>query len=327
MSRAHVASRRRGLTDPSDGHQCGICGKLYERRDLCDRHKRRCAQTFAKPKRSKQRSCVACAVSKLGCDQGQPSCRRCSNRGIICKYVGDAADSSADGHRDITPEAFPASVPQAEDRDHGGLPEMVGSEYLNMTAAFSSAHPQAVTIAETQHTTPNWNLDINQAGGSSGSHPSVENMAFQMLSTTGDEWLGASLDNGNVSFAALWGSGLQTNNPSIDGLDSTHQSVLDTREPDQRLQWSPSSTNRAPAISAENMVSLVMSYLPMMTSQLPPTPPFIHDQIYHCNKGDVKEPIARAMICIQAYSNAMPSGRSFVYDMINKERDSLIESF
>ena len=266
-------------------------------------------------------------MSKLGCDQGQPSCRRCSNRGITCEYVRDAADGSADSDRNTTPEAVTVSVPQAEDRGHGGLPEMVDSEYLNMTAAFSSAHLQALAIAETQYTTPNWNLDIDPAGGSSSSHPSVENVAFQMSSTNGDEWLGASLENENVSFGALWSSGLRSKNLSIEGLDSIHQSVLDARQPDQRTQWSPSFTNRAPAISAENMVSLVMSYLPMMTSQFSPAPPFIHDQIYHCNKGDVKEPIARAMICIQAYSNAMPSGRSFVYDMINKERDSLIKSF
>jgi hypothetical protein len=247
-------------------------------------------------------------VSKLGCDQGQPSCRRCSNRGTICEYVGDATDSSADGDRCTTPpEVVPVSISQAEEDDHGRLPDMVGSEYL--------------------HATPGWNLYIDQAAGSNGNHFFVENMAFQMTSANGGEMVGASPANDNRSFAALGDSGHRSNNPGVDALDSTHQSVFDTRQPDQRAQWSPSSTNRAPAISAEKTVSLVKSYLLMMTSQLPPTPPFIHDQIYSCTKGDVKEPIARAMICIQAYSNAMPSGRSFVYDMINKERDSLINSF
>ena len=75
------------------------------------------------------------------------------------------------------------------------------------------------------------------------------------------------------------------------------------------------------------MANVILGYLPMMVAREPPAPPFIHDQIYQCSDGDVKEPIARAMVCINAHTGAMPSGRSFVEEMINKERDRLIKSF
>ncbi|KAF2124336.1 hypothetical protein P153DRAFT_435105 [Dothidotthia symphoricarpi CBS 119687] len=70
-----------------------------------------------------------------------------------------------------------------------------------------------------------------------------------------------------------------------------------------------------------------MGFLPMMISRSSPAPPFIHDRIYQCSEGDVKEPIARAMVCINAHIGAMPSGRNFVNEMVHHERDGILESF
>lgn len=86
-------------------------------------------------------------------------------------------------------------------------------------------------------------------------------------------------------------------------------------------------TAALPPMPAQAIVDQLLGFLPMMVSREPPAPPFIHDQIYRCSDGDVKEPIARAMVCINAHNGAMPSGRSFVYEMINKERDGLIKAF
>ncbi|KAF2124337.1 hypothetical protein P153DRAFT_390372 [Dothidotthia symphoricarpi CBS 119687] len=91
--------------DIHSSHQCSNCGKVYMRRDLRDRHKRRCIHTFTKSKRSKRRSCIACVLSKLGCEQEQPSCRRCSNRNIFCDYVGDTTNNVIRGNGDISPQA------------------------------------------------------------------------------------------------------------------------------------------------------------------------------------------------------------------------------
>ncbi|RYP89395.1 hypothetical protein DL769_000046 [Monosporascus sp. CRB-8-3] len=50
-----------------------------------------------------RRACVACTKSKRQCTKQTPSCRRCSDRGIPCKYVparpaiGDSANAGRDG--------------------------------------------------------------------------------------------------------------------------------------------------------------------------------------------------------------------------------------
>ncbi|KAF5553467.1 hypothetical protein FMEXI_2384 [Fusarium mexicanum] len=47
----------------------------------------RCIQSSQRQKLSKQKSCTACAASKLSCDLGTPSCSRCINRNKTCRYV------------------------------------------------------------------------------------------------------------------------------------------------------------------------------------------------------------------------------------------------
>ncbi|KAF5988321.1 hypothetical protein FBULB1_1545 [Fusarium bulbicola] len=47
----------------------------------------RCIQSSQRQKLSKQKSCIACAASKLSCDLGTPSCSRCINRNKTCRYV------------------------------------------------------------------------------------------------------------------------------------------------------------------------------------------------------------------------------------------------
>jgi hypothetical protein len=106
-------------------------------------------------------------------------------------------------------------------------------------------------------------------------------------------------------------------------LGSSHYSPIGTPS----LVAESTHPGYAPIIKAEDMVGIIMGYLPMMIALEPPAPPFVHSQIYRCGEGDVKEPIARAMICIQAHIAAMPSGRPFVHDMVNKERDKLVKSF
>ena len=51
------------------------------------KHQQRCIQSSQRQKLSKQKSCTACASSKLSCDLGTPSCSRCINRNKTCRYV------------------------------------------------------------------------------------------------------------------------------------------------------------------------------------------------------------------------------------------------
>lgn len=64
------------------------------------KHQQRCIQASNRQKLSKQKSCVACAASKLGCDLRTPSCSRCVNRNKRCQYVISTSDASDQGGQD-----------------------------------------------------------------------------------------------------------------------------------------------------------------------------------------------------------------------------------
>lgn len=59
------------------------------------KHQQRCL--LAKQKVSKQKSCVACAASKLRCDLRIPACSRCASRNKPCQYVAPTREPQTDG--------------------------------------------------------------------------------------------------------------------------------------------------------------------------------------------------------------------------------------
>ncbi|KFY46082.1 hypothetical protein V495_02670 [Pseudogymnoascus sp. VKM F-4514 (FW-929)] len=77
-----------------ESYTCGICDKKFDRRDLRNRHKRRCIRSISNPRKSKQKSCYSCAASKLSCDMRLPSCSRCTGRKICCEYASTTGSQS-----------------------------------------------------------------------------------------------------------------------------------------------------------------------------------------------------------------------------------------
>ncbi|KAF3015455.1 hypothetical protein E8E15_004043 [Penicillium rubens] len=69
-----------------NGSRCEICNKVYSRRDLRDRHRRRCAAKGGQSGKSKQKSCETCAQKKIRCSLSRPNCARCAQLGISCHY-------------------------------------------------------------------------------------------------------------------------------------------------------------------------------------------------------------------------------------------------
>lgn len=357
--------------------------------DLRDRHKRRCAQTFTKPKRSKRRSCRACALSKLGCDQEQPSCRRCLTRNILCEYVGDAAGAESANPQKTTGRAvadekgidtdtvtqilaslgdntslldidrLPAdgmatpSEPMSAADGH-----LLGSvsPSVDMPRSSRSSLPYSAAVAaRSHHVTPSWSPAMEHATHGAFPFPadtpsaasSTGRLSYDAFGVPagGDadmDWSGNQLDRNDMAFASLWGNmgahnapphalGTPTAPSSVRTADPVHNgdsSALgdNTRHPDGHGPRSPAAGCDV-VLSPEEMVNIILGYLPMMVSRDPPAPPFVHDQVYRCSDGDVKEPIARAMVCINAHTGAMPSGRRFVHEMINTERGRLIKLF
>ncbi|KAG5920414.1 hypothetical protein E4U53_003929 [Claviceps sorghi] len=72
--------------ETGDVHVCHICLKQFSRRDLRERHRRRCEKSIGKIIPTKKRSCERCISFKVKCDYEKPSCSRCLNRSVPCEY-------------------------------------------------------------------------------------------------------------------------------------------------------------------------------------------------------------------------------------------------
>ncbi|KAE8148626.1 hypothetical protein BDV25DRAFT_157910 [Aspergillus avenaceus] len=71
---------------PTGEFRCGLCNKAYSRRDLRDRHRRRCIKTIGQERPSKRKSCETCAQKKLRCSMTRPACTRCEQLEKPCQY-------------------------------------------------------------------------------------------------------------------------------------------------------------------------------------------------------------------------------------------------
>ncbi|KAL3451425.1 fungal-specific transcription factor domain-containing protein [Aspergillus insuetus] len=81
---SHVNQRR---------HQCGSCGKAFNRGDLLTRHKRISCTTVTRGKRKEPQTrirgaCDSCAAAKVRCSSSLP-CTRCIKKGISCTKRGE----------------------------------------------------------------------------------------------------------------------------------------------------------------------------------------------------------------------------------------------
>ncbi|KAL2132842.1 hypothetical protein VTI74DRAFT_3241 [Chaetomium olivicolor] len=69
-----------------DSHVCPICLKPFGRKDLRDRHRRRCEKSIGKARQVKKKACERCIASKVKCGYEKPSCGRCLSRSVVCEY-------------------------------------------------------------------------------------------------------------------------------------------------------------------------------------------------------------------------------------------------
>ncbi|KAJ9414018.1 hypothetical protein QL093DRAFT_2465102 [Fusarium oxysporum] len=86
-TRPQASSRRARDASKQGPWRCSNCPKEFAQKEYRYKHQQRCIQSSQRQKLSKQKSCTACAASKLSCDLGTPSCSRCINRNKTCRYV------------------------------------------------------------------------------------------------------------------------------------------------------------------------------------------------------------------------------------------------
>ncbi|KAL3493925.1 hypothetical protein BJX62DRAFT_234781 [Aspergillus germanicus] len=119
------ARGRGGRPTPQGPFACQECGKVFERKEYRDKHYRRCLRAANEPRQTRQRSCVSCVASKLGCDQRLPTCSRCALRGRRCQYATATGTKSnvnsrteQQHHRDESSLSGPEELVQHEPDYH-----------------------------------------------------------------------------------------------------------------------------------------------------------------------------------------------------------------
>lgn len=75
-----------------------------------------------------------------------------------------------------------------------------------------------------------------------------------------------------------------------------------------------------------DLIRLVQSY-PSMMLQRTYYPPFVHHTLYRDHDGEVAGPMANALYCVDACTTLAPGSESFVYNMVNTERERLVRGF
>uniref|UniRef100_A0A0W0EY96 Zn(2)-C6 fungal-type domain-containing protein n=1 Tax=Moniliophthora roreri TaxID=221103 RepID=A0A0W0EY96_MONRR len=108
-------------------YSCNMCNSQFTRSDLLSRHKKTCGNSL-NPHRSRQKSCQACAESKIKCDLLYP-CSKCTSRGRTCIFFNDPEISRMKKCMMKSLGGSAATTPQSEDLDLPESPPLTPNSY------------------------------------------------------------------------------------------------------------------------------------------------------------------------------------------------------
>ncbi|VUC34853.1 unnamed protein product [Clonostachys rosea] len=339
--------------DENKEYQCSLCGKCFSRRDLRERHRRRCERVATTPRKGKQKACGACVKSKAGCDQQQPRCSRCKTRDIDCEYAIKSTQSiltlnQLEHHGKLDILRIQDSEPGSSmDSRH---PEKFNHNYANDVLSDNTR----VVVQPTDNL--RWIPDPAEAslGAAEGtlcflSHSSSNqgrsNSGINLLESFGIPSTGnlpqESQTTGDSRFESFtWYPPL--NWDELPDIEEETVTCL-TMEPEfEELARSNISLSRLPNLEPEAGVFSTghfqdlgndenwMQYIyrfPQMMLKAGTYPPFVHPTVYRCSEGEVITPLAIAFCCLGSYNASMRSSEKFAHSMINQERENLIKEF
>ncbi|KAJ5731793.1 C6 finger domain protein [Penicillium malachiteum] len=311
---------------------CTLCQKTYSRRDLRDRHRRRCAKTFGQKRASKRKSCENCAQKKLRGSLTRPACSRCIQVGTSCRYP----DTSS------TPVTLPVQGSQARDREFT-IPLVEDSEPmsadLNIGDHFMSTTLRVYGIHSHHNTADiSWNPVLNN----------MEVMLGLSEYATGPSWpdLGSlfSVDDPDHLHNQQSSSFISPQQTFTipHSSESSSQSVLE--DPlGNPLPFQPSTTVKghmmdqsfATDIShlegdrtdlSQKLLWILCEY-PRLMLQHQFWSPFIHHNLYRCSQNGMAEPLGIALACVSAYVSSVESSFEFVESLIKSQREQLVRDF
>ncbi|KAF2638893.1 hypothetical protein P280DRAFT_64867 [Massarina eburnea CBS 473.64] len=316
--------------------RCGLCNKAYSRRDLRDRHRRRCAKTFGRERASKRKSCETCVQMKLRCSLARPACSRCVQMGTACHYPNPnmSSTSPAQGDQDTGPEQV-SPLEATLEPSSTELTPAVPVSAMTLPGDAASGAPSMDGIA--------WSQALNDIGflldgngfpdPASGFMDHLHGQAsffltpqerFKAMHPSDDHSLllsGESLDISLPPLSSSAGSSHRELSAGRDDETDITNMFASTFIPDLSLPALRDTTSLS-----QELFGILGEYPRMML--LPNFwSPFIHHRLYRCSKGGIAEPLGIALACVSAYSSSVESSFKFVDNMINSQREQLVHGF
>ncbi|KAL3487795.1 hypothetical protein BJX62DRAFT_240634 [Aspergillus germanicus] len=322
----------------SDGeYRCGICRKTYGRRDLRDRHRRRCIKSIGQERLSKRKSCDTCVQKKLRCSMTRPACTRCLQIGIQCQYPASAVPQAQDGE-----------APCATPGDPGTIQALL---LENLSYPFEQTPAESWTAFEPISGDPlaggfvdapfpdfvapiSWNEEFSNSSHSLGRDEEiVASMTSNSNSSPGSLF---PLPDPNRALESIPSENFNTGS-SIS--DATQQSYTDSPYVDFNLDSSvhlifgrhflPKIGNLTQHDIHELNQQLfgVLREYPSLILQRDHWSPFVHHRMYRCSMGGMAKPMGVALACVSAHAGSSGSNHGFVDGLINQQREQLIREF
>ncbi|KAL4779647.1 hypothetical protein BJX76DRAFT_351610 [Aspergillus varians] len=348
---------------PSNGEfRCALCNKSYSRRDLRDRHRRRCIKTIGQERMSKRKSCETCAQKKLRCSMGRPTCTRCLQIGIQCQYPLSAVPVQSQD-QDLpslisfsTSSGLPDAIqPSLLQNLHSQSPQLNPNNSSTWTALPSgTGDPMMDAFAETTFHNPNlldpisWNeefstssqclgqdeeilasISSNKSADSGSSfrplpqgNPDPQSVPSETLNNHSDTTISSLSSNIGSSLDEAAAQGYH-DSPYVDfNLDSSAQLIFGR-------DFFPKIGSLTPYDIEElyqQMLSVLREY-PSLILQRDHWSPFVHHRMYRCSMGGMAKPMGVALACVSAHAGSFGSNYGFVNNLINNERQQLVRDF
>ncbi|KAE8353418.1 hypothetical protein BDV28DRAFT_148075 [Aspergillus coremiiformis] len=349
----------------SGDFRCGICNKTYSRRDLRDRHRRRCIKTAGKERLSKRKSCETCAQKKLRCSMTRPACTRCVRMTTPCCYP---------------PSSLPPRIPDHQETLH--------------TSSSSSANHTGSLVATGLESDPTpshfdpgdaaaWNpfgaadmgLILCELDGSlftpGGSLPWGDDFISLTDPMSAGSTLASNIDESNHTGSSYFLS-FHENSKPVAALEAPPPGALagDTynASPDHVPSLSSTSADSA-WDDPSNREDIELIHLGLQGDSstrltlgdhfVPKVGPltqwdtdetyrelfavlrdytglilereywsaFVHHHLYRCSMGGLAQPMGTALACVSVHTSSVESSDGFVDRMIHSEREKLIREF
>ncbi|KAL4878149.1 hypothetical protein BJY04DRAFT_221504 [Aspergillus karnatakaensis] len=336
---------------PNGEFQCGICNKTYSRRDLRDRHRRRCIKTIDQQRRSKRKSCDACVQKKLRCSMSRPSCSRCLQTGLQCHYplpafptakIHDTASlaltTPSDPFATIDPSflqdrAQDLQLPDISNSNTSADQDTPQDGGINPRTAFvDTTFPNLDLMAPIS-----WNEEFSISSLLVGQDETFDLPSSLPRALSLDQSTQPAFDNNSKIRSSVTTS---TRSPTIENTgkatrrgDNGSPHVDPNLDSSAQLTFAHDFHPRFNSLKPDDIEDLYQEMLrvfreyPSLILQRDHWSPFVHHQLYRCSTGGMAKPIGVALACLSAHAGSSGSNYGFVDNLINQEREQLVRNF